>query len=103
MHSFFDVDDFFFQAFVVFRALGADQTHYVQHSRMDNMGSEKQEQVVEGSYSYVGDNGQTYTVNYIADSNGFRASGDHLPVAPPIPEIIQRYVCFVFKNHAVQE
>lgn len=72
------------------RALGADQTHYVQHSHMENLGSDKAEQVVEGSYSYVGDNGQTYTVNYIADSNGFRASGDHLPVAPPIPEIIQR-------------
>lgn len=59
---------------------------------MENMGTDKEEQVVEGSYSYVGDNGQTYTVHYIADSNGFRASGDHLPVAPPIPEIIQRLV-----------
>lgn len=57
---------------------------------MENMGTDKQEQVVEGSYSYVGDNGQTFTVHYIADANGFRASGDHLPVAPPVPEIIQR-------------
>ncbi|KOB73437.1 putative cuticle protein [Operophtera brumata] len=83
-----------------YEALGADQTHYVQHSRMDNMGSEKQEQVVEGSYSYVGDNGQTYTVNYIADSNGFRASGDHLPVAPPIPEIIQRSIQYNLAEEA---
>ncbi|XP_075979413.1 uncharacterized protein LOC142978745 [Anticarsia gemmatalis] len=75
-----------------YEALGADQTHYVQHSRMENMGSNKEEQVVEGSYSYVGDNGKTYTVHYIADSNGFRASGDHLPVPPPVPEIIQRAV-----------
>lgn len=59
---------------------------------MENAGTGKDEQVVEGSYSYVGDNGKTYTVNYIADANGFRASGDHLPVAPPIPEIIQRFV-----------
>lgn len=81
----------------VFRALGADQTHYVQHSRMENLGSDKQEQVVEGSYSYVGDNGQTYTVHYIADSNGFRASGEHLPVAPPIPEIIQRLYFYTKK------
>lgn len=56
------------------------------------MGTDKEEQVVEGSYSYVGDNGLTYTVHYIADSNGFRATGDHLPVAPPMPEIIQRFV-----------
>ncbi|KAI8434190.1 hypothetical protein MSG28_012303 [Choristoneura fumiferana] len=75
-----------------YEALGADQTHYVQHSRMENIGTDKEEQVVEGSYSYVGDNGQTYTVHYIADSNGFRATGDHLPVAPPMPEIIQRAV-----------
>ncbi|XP_061719925.1 putative mediator of RNA polymerase II transcription subunit 26 [Cydia pomonella] len=83
-----------------YEALGADQTHYVQHSRMENMGSDKEEQVVEGSYSYVGDNGQTYTVHYIADSNGFRATGDHLPVAPPMPEIIQRAVQYNLAEEA---
>ncbi|XP_053612146.1 putative uncharacterized protein DDB_G0282133 [Plodia interpunctella] len=83
-----------------YEALGADQTHYVQHSHMENQGTEKEEQVVEGSYSYVGDNGQTYTVHYIADSNGFRASGDHLPVAPPIPEIIQRAIQYNLAEEA---
>lgn len=61
---------------------------------MENMGTDKEEQVVEGSYSYIGDDGRTYTVHYVADSNGFRASGDHLPVPPPIPEIIQRYLIY---------
>ncbi|KAM3965502.1 cuticular protein RR-1 motif 20 [Aphomia sociella] len=83
-----------------YEALGADQTHYVQHSHMENTGTDKEEQVVEGSYSYVGDNGQTYTVHYIADSNGFRASGDHLPVAPPIPEIIQRSIQYNLAEEA---
>ncbi|XP_060804602.1 uncharacterized protein LOC132902660 [Amyelois transitella] len=83
-----------------YEALGADQTHYVQHSHMENQGTEKEEQVVEGSYSYVGDNGQTYTVHYVADSNGFRASGDHLPVAPPIPEIIQRAIQYNLAEEA---
>nr|XP_034833603.1 uncharacterized protein LOC117990249 [Maniola hyperantus] len=83
-----------------YEALGADQTHYVQHSRMENMGSDKEEQVVEGSYSYVGDNGRTYTVHYVADSNGFRATGDHLPVPPPIPEIIQRAVQYNLAEEA---
>lgn len=39
---------------------------------------------VQGSYSYTGDDGRTYTVNYKADENGFRAEGDHLPTSPPV-------------------
>lgn len=43
---------------------------------------------VSGSYSYVGDDGQTYTVTYTADENGYHAEGAHLPTPPPIPEAI---------------
>ncbi|XP_060805747.1 endocuticle structural glycoprotein SgAbd-3-like [Amyelois transitella] len=43
---------------------------------------------VAGSYSYIGDDGQTYSVTYVADENGFRAEGAHLPTPPPIPEAI---------------
>ena len=33
-----------------------------------------------GQYSYVGDDGQTYTVRYSAGVDGFRIlSGDHIP------------------------
>ncbi|XP_017493737.1 PREDICTED: larval cuticle protein 1-like [Rhagoletis zephyria] len=39
---------------------------------------------VQGSYSYTGDDGRTYTVNYKADENGFHAEGDHLPTSPPV-------------------
>lgn len=34
-------------------------------------------------YQKLGDDGVTYTVNYIADENGYRAEGDHLPKSVP--------------------
>jgi len=40
--------------------------------------------VKEGSYSYTGDDGQTYSVQYIADENGYQPKGDHLPQIPQI-------------------
>ncbi|KAJ1529664.1 hypothetical protein ONE63_006424 [Megalurothrips usitatus] len=57
---------------------------------LKNAGSKDEAKSAQGSYSYVGDDGQTYTVNWVADENGYRASGAHLPVAPEIPEAIQR-------------
>ncbi|XP_017785779.1 PREDICTED: endocuticle structural glycoprotein SgAbd-2-like [Nicrophorus vespilloides] len=45
-------------------------------------------QVKQGSYSYTGPDGNRYTINYIADEDGFRAQGAHLPTAPPIPDAI---------------
>ncbi|XP_074106242.1 endocuticle structural glycoprotein SgAbd-3-like [Cotesia typhae] len=43
---------------------------------------------VSGAYSYVGDDGVPIQVTYVADENGYRPAGDHLPVSPPIPEAI---------------
>merc|ERR1711911_430475 len=41
--------------------------------------------VSRGSYSYELE-GVTYTVSWVADENGFQATGDHLPTPPPMPE-----------------
>ncbi|KAL5293256.1 hypothetical protein ACFFRR_011802 [Megaselia abdita] len=49
---------------------------------LENVGTEEEAISVRGSFSFVADDGQTYTINYIADKNGYQPQGAHLPVAP---------------------
>ncbi|KAF5269342.1 hypothetical protein FQA39_LY08734 [Lamprigera yunnana] len=56
--------------------------------QLKNAGTENQVNSVQGAYSYKGLNGEDYTVEYVADENGFQAKGAHLPTPPPIPEAI---------------
>nr|CAD7398853.1 unnamed protein product [Timema poppensis] len=46
--------------------------------------------VIQGSYSFVTADGQLFELRYIADENGLQPQASFLPVAPPIPEDIQR-------------
>ena len=61
----------------------ADESGYLK-----NRGSQQQAQVAQGGYSYTAPNGQLIEVRYVADENGFRAEGNHLPTPPPIPREI---------------
>ncbi|XP_018334183.1 endocuticle structural glycoprotein SgAbd-2-like [Agrilus planipennis] len=67
-----------------------DEQGYVK-----NVGNPQTEaQVKQGSFSYTGPDGVRYSVNYVADEDGFRAEGAHLPTPPPIPEAIQRSLAY---------
>ncbi|KAK9869775.1 hypothetical protein WA026_003507 [Henosepilachna vigintioctopunctata] len=57
----------------------SDGSHREEKAELKNHGSKDETMVVQGSYTFVATDGNTYTVNYIADENGYRASGDHIP------------------------
>ncbi|KAB0797383.1 hypothetical protein PPYR_08377 [Photinus pyralis] len=44
-----------------------------------NKGTENEEPVVEGYYSYNAPDGKEYVVGYKADKEGFQPEGEHLP------------------------
>lgn len=50
-----------------------------EEAELKNVGTEQEAIVIRGSVSWVAPDGQTYTLNYIADENGFQPIGDHLP------------------------
>ncbi|KAL4718019.1 hypothetical protein ACJJTC_011368, partial [Scirpophaga incertulas] len=83
-------------AAVLHQDLDIDEHNYRYSYETENgIKAEEQGQTLEGTrtsgaYSYTGDDGQVYTVSYLADENGFRAEGAHIPTAPPIPEAIAR-------------
>lgn len=47
-------------------------------------------QVVQGSTTWIAKNGEPLAISFIADENGYRPTGYHLPTPPPIPLAIQR-------------
>ncbi|XP_053695661.1 endocuticle structural glycoprotein SgAbd-5-like [Sabethes cyaneus] len=52
-----------------------------EQAQLKTFGDDAAAIVVKGSYSYTGADGQVYTVNYVADENGFQPEAAHLPRA----------------------
>lgn len=69
-----------------------NKINHQEVGQLKNAGTNQESSVVHGSYSYTAPNGQVLTVDYIADENGFRPSGAHLPTSPPIPEAILKSI-----------
>ncbi|XP_055373378.1 flexible cuticle protein 12-like isoform X1 [Condylostylus longicornis] len=59
----------------------SDGKKHDESGQLKNVGTEQEGIAVQGSFSYVGDDGQTYSVSYVADENGFQPTGAHIPVA----------------------
>ncbi|ALC43601.1 Lcp65Aa [Drosophila busckii] len=57
----------------------SDGTKRKEHATLKNAGTEDEAIAVQGSYSYVGDDGVTYSVSFTADENGYQPQGAHLP------------------------
>ncbi|XP_032687168.1 early nodulin-75 [Odontomachus brunneus] len=68
------------------RYLAGDGTFGAAYSQEDGVVFKEESDVNgdrRGSYSYVDPTGQRRTVTYTAGKNGFQATGDHIPSAPP--------------------
>lgn len=59
----------------------SNQLQRQEEAQLKNFGEDVSALVVRGSYSYTGPDGQVYTVNYIADENGFQPEAAHIPRA----------------------
>ncbi|XP_055844481.1 endocuticle structural protein SgAbd-6 [Episyrphus balteatus] len=57
----------------------SDGTKRSEEATLKNVGTENEAISVRGTISWIGADGVTYTINFLADENGFQPEGDHLP------------------------
>ncbi|XP_037044863.1 endocuticle structural protein SgAbd-6-like [Bradysia coprophila] len=50
-----------------------------EEAELKNPGTEQEALSVRGTITWIAADGVQYTLNYIADENGFQPQGDHLP------------------------
>lgn len=65
--------------FVFFRYETSDGVSRSEQAELKNAGTENEALVVRGQISWIGADGQQYTISFIADEDGFRPEGAHLP------------------------
>ncbi|KAM7357142.1 endocuticle structural protein SgAbd-6-like [Cochliomyia hominivorax] len=57
----------------------SDGTSRTEEGVIKNAGTDNEVLEVKGSFTWTAPDGQTYTVNFIADENGFQPEGAHIP------------------------
>ncbi|NP_001166704.1 cuticular protein RR-1 motif 53 precursor [Bombyx mori] len=73
---------------------------FLKDTYVDNAGEPQGTQVVQGSYSYVAPDGTPVQVSYVADENGFRPTGPHIPSdgkAPVVAPVVVDKVNAVYE------
>ncbi|KAJ6633499.1 Endocuticle structural protein SgAbd-6 [Pseudolycoriella hygida] len=50
-----------------------------EQGEIKNAGTESEAIVITGTITWVAPDGQTFTIKFIADENGFQPQGDHIP------------------------
>ncbi|XP_055387531.1 endocuticle structural glycoprotein SgAbd-3 [Condylostylus longicornis] len=80
-----------------------DGTKANQEGQLKQVDPENAGESVSGQFQYVGDDGQTYSVSYTADENGYIPQGDHIPTPPPVPEAIARALAYLATAKPPQE
>ncbi|CAD7083177.1 unnamed protein product [Hermetia illucens] len=59
----------------------SDGTARQEAAEVKNLGTDHEAIAVRGSISWIAADGQQYSLNFIADENGFQPEGAHLPRA----------------------
>ncbi|XP_070497632.1 flexible cuticle protein 12-like [Chironomus tepperi] len=57
----------------------SDGTKRQESAVVNNFGSDAEELVVRGTISWITPEGETITLNYVADKDGYRPEGAHIP------------------------